>query len=448
MNPNPAVAAPARATASTLPGEVVIDLDLAAPVRPPDRPRPWPRPNPRLLLALGLALTLLLSGATVPARVPLAPLFGVSTPTAAAYLLHRRVLYLGNERDVSAYAVPGGRLLWRVAKGGRILGMYFDDPSGSLVIQVNGDEVLGTVVLDAGTGATRWQRADLVTWPVPGTGLAFGQTQRLELGDISRMAVVGLADGRVRWEEPVRSELLRVGLDAEARSAAGFLLLTVDGLSVEVRDGLTGARLVAGALPDRQPELAGPLVSYQVSLVGRTIVVVGTFEATGEGADAVAYGFDATDLTPRWRTPLPGYLRIGSPCGDRLCLTGDGGIAMLDRDSGALLGSAGWRWLWPLPGGGLLAEGESGVAVVDASLTVRRPLLGWQVVTMDPVVLTGPARQWLWLLTGAGPRLLGRAPIRLLDSCQIDAGYLACWSDGHGVTVSALPPGAAAVHPA
>ncbi len=264
-------------------GEIFIDLDRYPEPTPAERTRrPWspvPRPNSRpLLLVLGALLIslLVLTAATAPAapQTPLTrlPLFNRD----GFFLLRDGIVYVADAQRVEAYSVQGGRQLWGVTPAGPVVGVATDEESGSVVLTLTNGDLLDLQVLDARTGATRWQRADLSGQPIPGTGRLLGERRRtfpeggiLPEGETSHTRgaeLVDLRTGAALWHHPIAAE--GKVLDDTTAAAPGSVVVTVDRLNVAVYDKPTGAPVVSGALADRQPVLAGPLVTFNVNLVG------------------------------------------------------------------------------------------------------------------------------------------------------------------------------------
>lgn len=279
-----------------------------------------------LAVAVGLALLLGLAGAAAPS--------GPLLVQVAAHQVAARDIVLAGDRllvtsaappgsttvwQLAAYAVPDGDLLWTVP---------FDSASWRLrQVRRTGDVVLidprsgpgggTTLVLDAGTGQTRWI--------APG-GLVLTDDGRTALldepgepsGPASKLVAVDVGSGDELWSTGlVASTEVLAGPDGQA------LLVGGDGRA-EVRDGRTGAVLRTADLGavSRPDSMAGALVMRQ-----------------SNGGELGVAGYDPATLRQLWQRPVrygPGRI---TECGRLICFPAGPQIEAVDP----LTGESVWR---------------------------------------------------------------------------------------------------------
>ncbi|WP_406036682.1 PQQ-like beta-propeller repeat protein [Micromonospora sp. NBC_00898] len=428
----------------------VIDLgelrDDPAPAPAPSTGRPGPAARPYRILAV-LAVALLALAGCVPAAGR--PAAGVpARPGAQAFLVDDR-LYLveppdldRNEgRQLVAYRIPADAppsLLWRSSlptASGDIVGLLHRAGSVLLTGPVGGtDGAYRTFTVDARTGRPGWQQ--------PGIAAEAGDAVLIQTlgaegpGSIRR---VDVPSGRALWSVPIPpgGASLRFGPAGVDR-----VVLTPASGAVEVRDAVSGARLVTR---DLRP---GELPSWQRTWVVDDLLLV----IRENGATVTGYGLDRLDRRWTTRLSLVGYL---SPCGTLLCAYRQiGGMWALAPATGAIRWrDERWQGVLRETAGRFLVTtadpaGAARYAVVEAATGRLVADLGsWELADWsdrdDPLIGIRRSRDGRLVvaefdLVAARARIIGALP-GLLGDCRVGAGTLACRRADGGFGLWRLP---------
>jgi putative pyrroloquinoline-quinone binding quinoprotein len=429
----------------------VIELDLYAPSGPePQRPRWHPARYRAAALTAILLLTLSLGGAAVP-RPQLWQPGGTlpMTPDGSFQLVDGRLFTfdrIGTRFTTTAWAPSPVRRLWRhdstIAVAGdapQEFGWFVRPVGDAVVLQVGRT----TTVLDATTGAVRWQRGTPVS-PVDGRyGVAYDETFRpgdhLDADDHSDGVVFYGTDGAFHSDPPAHTDLRVIDLATGAvRWTAGFdsgavatgvpgvpgevLLYTRTGFSL--RDLATGAVRASRTVqlpPDSDAVFGLPMTADLMLIAGAGSVTA----------------YSVRTLAPMWRRERPSSTDGDiSVCGDLPCIERRGGVTALDPATGRD------RWTIDMNAGlhrygpdvYVLENVQSRVIEVrdPASGALRADLRAWGATSVpgsqDPVVLS---RAELGGVVFALLRPYGRiqplgrseAPV---TECQNDARVVVC----------------------
>jgi outer membrane protein assembly factor BamB len=329
----------------------------------------------------------------------------------------------GGRPTLTAYELPGGRMLWRAPYESSVE-QFVDVQRGDGIVLVTGllqgeRYATPTTVLDAATGQVKW------TTPL-----------RLAVADDGRTGFVGgatvrafdLATGRDLWSAAFPA-------DAAVRSVGSGRALVLTGAGEgQLRDGRTGAILRSGPMLP-----AG--VTPNLSTATDGAIMIGYQDATG-GRRVVGYAADT--LERRWERTLSDddAPRFGA-CGRLVCTARPGGVVAVDPATGVQR--------WDVPGadtvfetGGIVvaARWPDRLAAIDpASGRTLVELDGWDTAlnARGDVPLVGVAHKkeakarqsWLVLIEphGSAPRHLGPVPDRVWD-CVAGTASVVCRAPG------------------
>jgi hypothetical protein len=341
-------------------GDVLIDLgeqhgrlpDVAAPGARRHRFR-------AALAALSAALLISLSGAAaLPA--PAAPVIVPARLGDTMFVEQNRLYLVGagpelndpavNNRIVSMYALPTGRLLSRTTVA--VTGAVFQATSaGDTVLvsyQVDTVGAEATVALAAGTDRALWRAPARLLSVSSREGLVLLRENRPNLGEMHWFGV-DLATGRPRWtfEQPVQGYTTEAGYDD-----AGFphrLITATTAGHIEVRDTATGALVTAADVP----------APAGWSRRGVSVWPVGDLMLVGGAGGTTAYAL--ADLGRRWSNDVGLSGRWVQDCA-AICVFGyRGGVQVLDPVTGRVRWAAD-RWTAAERAGGyLLVNGNKGL---------------------------------------------------------------------------------------
>lgn len=407
-------------------------------------------------LRLGVVLAMLFATMTAAGTRPM-PLTQVTIPARLGALVVTGVdrifvidpvdTTMEPRQQVSAFRLPDGAPLWRVR-------MPVSGPLGghtligdTLVLTSDWGSVAPrrTVGVDIATGAVSWSRTgsfeaatasgDVLLWipdadiahpGTPGWNDSPGGWGFLPPGTLQAVAP---HSGAVRWSAALPGGVVRSYGGQIDEFPAGWSVAPLPQVAVtpvpsgriETRDLATGQVVRSAELP-RLPAVGSGQWPPQV---------VGDLLLVPDGRQSVtAYGLDRFDRrwTMQWdvdREPWP------VQCGRMLCVfRPQGGVRMLDRDSGAIR----WtdpRWSNLLPVGSYLIASNEARPLLAAELAVLDPATGrvlgdlgaWQVVGRS----AGTTR-----LTGVRTGPDGRTRVADLDPASMSARVLAVLPDISG----------------
>jgi hypothetical protein len=364
-------------------GDVLIDLgeqhgrlpDVAAPGR---RRTPGSRAT---LAALSAVLLSSLAGA-VALPAPAAPVIVPARLGENMFVEQSRLYVVSagpelndptvNNKIVSTYALPAGRLLSRTTVA--VTGAVFQVTSAGDTIlvsyQVDTVGAEATVALAAGSDRALWRAPARMLSVSPQDGLVLLRENRPNLGDMHWYGV-DLATGRPRWtfEQPVQ------GYTTEAGYVAGFprrLITATTAGHIEVRDTATGALVSAADVP----------APAGWSRRGVSVWPVGDLMLVGGVGGITAYAL--ADLGRRWRNDVDLSGRWVQDCG-AICVFGyRGGVQVLDPVTGRVRWAADHWTAAERVGRYLLVNGNKG-------LEGRYPLA---VVEPETGALHGDFGEW------------------------------------------------------
>ena len=399
---------------------VVIDLGLAR-GEPDEYTRPVRSTTPVWFAPVMLAVLVLLSSAASAAPPPpaLSAVLTVPFGPADPYVLTAEGDLLAQTAGtLSSYALADGRLNWQAGSA-----------SPTYRLRTGGDLVLlrpwsgnqgdpGTTAVSLLTGAAQWRRpGNIVT--IPGSSVLLAVSGVRSSGSGRRVQgpvhAVGPASGSTRWQVPVPSTAVLMGIPGPDDGGPRMLLMH-DDRTAAVHDLETGRLLTSAQLPAADygpdnPSVAGGLLTLR--------------HPTPTGRMVTA--FDPVTLEQRWSRPA-GYAFGVSPCGPLICLTGPDGVRAVEPGDGVQ------RWFRP----GWRSIEQRGTAVVA---------YGTPAGETDPVGLIDPASGQVlvdlhgWRLvsgTGGGDHLL---VTRLVDSGSRTMVAVAAPGDARPQLLADLPAG-------
>ncbi|GAA3343432.1 hypothetical protein GCM10020358_42650 [Amorphoplanes nipponensis] len=414
---------------------VVIDLGLAR-GEPDEYARPVRSTTPDWFAPVLLAVVVLLSSAASAAPPPpalsavLTVPFGPADPYA---LTDGGTLLAQTYGTLSSYDLADGRLNWQA---GSAAPTYRLRTGGGLVLMrpwsgSQGDP--GTTAISLDSGAAQWRRAGNVV-TLPGSSVLLGVNGVRSSGSgrrvQGRIDAVGPASGTTRWQVPIPSTAVLMGVPGPA-GAEPRMLLMHDNRTAAVHDLATGRLLASAALPAADYGPDNPTVAGGLLLLRHPT-------PTGRMVSA----FDPVTLAPRWIRPA-GYAFGVSPCGPLICLTGPDGVRAVEPATGLQRWQrTGWRSVeqrgtaviaYGTPAG----EGDPAGLIDPATGQVLVDLHGWRLVTGsgggDHLLVTRLADSGSRTMVavavaaagGATPHLLADLPAGTGD-CQAAPGRLVC----------------------
>jgi outer membrane protein assembly factor BamB len=329
----------------------------------------------RRVLALLVVLLLTVAGAAPPGAGQLRHLRDVPVGPGTSFAVVDDLLLVGDGTTLAAYALPGGRPLWRV--GASDLRPSAVERTGELVLTAEAGPGAGattTVARSVATGQVRWSRPGRVLVSADRSA-GFGVSEVRSLTGPGRRIegpVVGvdLATGRPRWSVPVPV----TGVVEPVPGDPARVLVLQDTGQARLLDAVTGVPVGAVLLPPADyapdnPALAG----------GRLLL------RHPSGPRRLVTGYDLPALTRRWAVPVDTRIDTVRACGRLACLWDGRTIRAVDPADGSARWTAptdGWR---PLPGRG------TEVAVRPAAGRVRVAVLderGVRVVGVLPAAAT------------------------------------------------------------
>lgn len=422
----------------------MIDLDVAPP-QPigAGRPARVAPGAPRRLAAgvLTLLLALALGGATSPPG--LTTVLTVDRTTQALVLGGSSLFTAstGGGANLRRHALPGGTVQWSATVPYDIQELRL---AGGVLLAIP-TFAAPESFLDADTGRLLWRNTD------PDTDIALFTRNGVLLvaRDGPGVTTLRLADphtGRTRWSR-VQPSLAHFGFDPLSDTPTRLTVVTADGRATvlavddgtELADADLGVRLTPGA---RDGDHVDVITSDRHLYVSSRI---------GGATSLTAYGL--ADLRVRWRSPgTPDGLVLD--CADAVCVGGEQGMAVLDRDDGTV------RWTnqrWhssydvdagqPAPARHRLiafgAQDPADSVLLDPATGQVLRRLG-RTLPLGPLLLRSdteiPSRTWVSTRDRRGAfHLAGSVDTPTPHACSTSGRYLACLGTNGPATVRRLP---------
>ncbi|MEV4346229.1 PQQ-binding-like beta-propeller repeat protein [Actinoplanes sp. NPDC049596] len=412
---------------------VIIDLGL-------DRGEPetygspgrstFPGWFPAALLAVLVLFTA--TASAEPAKSPLREVFTLQIGPADAYAMTDRGQLLAQTFGLlSSYELDTGRTLW---EAGQSTPAYRLRLGGGLVLMRPwsvGTSDPGTTAVSVADGVSRWTRAGQVV-TVAGSPTLLAVTPRRSQSGAGRrvegpIQAVDPLTGQTRWTVPVPASAVLTGLPGPGDSGTRMLLVH-DDRTMEVRDLVTGERLVSRQVPPADYDPANPAVVNGLILLRHP---------GNPGMEISAY--DPETLRNVWTMPAEGAYEIQA-CGMLACLSGPDGMRGIDPLTGDLRWQQpSWRGLQQF-GAMYVAYGSpehtTTLGLIDPDRgRLQVDLTGWRPVTgsgLDGHLLVTrslePGSRTMVAVARPGeqrPRLLADLPTGTGD-CQSVPGRLVC----------------------
>jgi hypothetical protein len=403
-----------------------------------------PVPYRLMLAALSIVLVALLAGSVHRQRP--APPTVIAGRLSDVTFVHGDRLFLVTagpqlltadvqNKIVSAYALPGGKLLSRTTV--EVSGAIFDvsQADGTLLVsyQVDASGKQATAAVAEGSDRARWRRPAGLVGVSAADGLALLVTDYGRPGE-ARWSGVDVVTGDERWtvRQPADGYIAPTGYPAG--NAVGFpsSLVTVTSAGrLDVRETRTGRITAATAVP--AIDLTGNASIWPFA----DLVLIGA-----GSAGVTAYGL--ADLGRRWHSGVDLSLSwMLADCGAVICaFRPQRGMTALDPATGRELWTSD-RWAYAEPSGRYLVTTVNEQSVDEPQLWVLDPVSGrirgdlgkWNgLPTADQTTLTYGMREagaeyvvWYGVLDPAklDVRILGSAQ-RVSNDCQVSAGALIC----------------------
>jgi hypothetical protein len=440
----------------------VIDLGVIDALPDPAGPHEGWRPRVGPAVVVAAIVVLLLGGAAAPGGTGLTALGAVSATGQVGYQVDGDALYVSESGPqgnvISRYDLPSRHRRWGTqvtllvsaanvwVAGGVVLVSTYD-------VGVSGDH---TIALDAGTGRVLWRSAFAENGVLPGTGLVL--LTRLASQDesnypASEMRAVRLRDGAPAWTYPTREGCQHALPDEE-----GTVAVLCPGGDLRLLDPATGAVRRSVLLPVSPPNPAVRLADGSMRWdIGPVLRVVGgqVLIGYGQGDRTTVAAYDAATLRPQWTIRLAGQMYGVDGCGGALCLSGDTGLAVLDRASGQLrwaddrqvVDPLGGRYAVLSPGGPPGGVATSTVVDLDNGRSVY--YLGiWQwsghAGRADYVTYWEPAkaRTWFGVLSTdpVAVHVLGFTRDAIESGCAGSGRYVVCETVRHRLLIWRYSP--------
>ncbi len=440
----------------------VLELDEAVP-EPTGPPAGW-RPRIGPAVAVLAAVLLLLGGAAAPGRTGLTAIGAVPAAGQVGYEVAGDALFVSETGPqgnvISRYDLPSGHRRWATQVSLLVSGASVAVTGGVVLVStydvgVSGDH---TIALSADTGRILWRSPFAQNGVLPGTGLVL-LTRLVSQQDgsnypASDMRAVGLRDGVAVWAYATREGCQHALPDADAPVAVlcpGGDLRLLDPASGTIRR----SAVLPGSPPDATVRLADGTMRWDIGPVLRVVggqVLIGY----GQGDRTTMAAYDAATLSPQWTIRLAGQMYGVDGCGTAsLCLSGNTGLAVLDRASGQVRWADSRQVVDPVGGryAVLSAGGPPGdlAASTVVDLDTGRSVydLGtWQWSGQagrdDYVTYWEPARAQIWFgvlsTDPVGLRVVGTTRDAVESGCSGSGGYLVCETVRHWLLIWRYSP--------
>lgn len=429
----------------------MIDLgDLTQPAPSPAIPVDHRRIRRAVLAVATIAGLLLMAGSARPAPpFGLRPVWSVPMTGTDVSAFGPDAAYLLRGSELTAYDLASGAVRWTAPVPDAL---YNAEPTGDVVLlrtervtverkdpdgSTHGFEFArSTLALAAGTGAELWRAVGEPTVKDGNTALF---EERDERGDVVRLRLTRLADGRSIWTQAVP----RTWTWTEDTDGRPDQIITSDSAG-----GIKVFRYADGTLVHhgQLPRTAGQSpVDADSGLVGAGgLLALVRQQPTGVVTTTI-YRLD--DLTRLWRRDDSSFgIRA---CGPVLCVLGEAAVTGHDPTTGQeLWRRPSMRWAWPAGSGRVLLEdGDSTHQLVDVATgrPVGPPAYGQRLFNGD--LDSDPGRSVLLLRSTTQPS--GLTSVTLLDlttgaqtllgainpvygdvGCWHERRYLACAENG------------------
>jgi hypothetical protein len=369
--------------------DVLIDLGELPPRGASRRFRPGgaalgPHAFRTLLTVLSVALLAGLGGAAAVAR-PAAPVIVPARLGDAMFVGADRVFLVHQNRLVSTYSLPGGRLMSQTTVPGA--GAVLDvTAAGSIILvsfQVDTVGAEATVAVTAGSGVPLWRRPARMLGVSATDGLVLLRENSPDFGG-AHWYGIDLATGAQRWAlaEPPR------GYITETAFSGGFphrLVIADSSGDLQTRDAITGRLTATGTFE----------APSDWERRGIALWPDGDLILIGDHTTTTAYGL--ADLKPRWTTAVDLYASyVGPDCVEQVCFFSprSGGMLVVDRATGRhLWASQTWSYAdrvgpYLLAGADAESGGSHVLSVVDpVTGRVRGDFGKWQ--SLGPAAADG-----------------------------------------------------------
>jgi hypothetical protein len=332
---------------------------------------------------------------------------------------------------VSAYALPGGRLLSQtvVAVLGPVSNVLQAGDTIVVSYQTDAGGSQATVALTAGSDEALWRRSNGLVGASGPAGIALISSGYGAQNE-AVFSAVDLRTGDIRWSvrQPADGYTMVSGPDGQY--PRWFVTVRSNGL-LETRDARTGRPLSTHRGPPLDPN-----TNSVISAVGNMALI------GGQTGGVTAYALPG--LNPIWHTDVDlSETWMRNDCGPVLCaFRPQQGMVVLDPADGHLLWSSG-RWAFAEPAGNYLVVAPLNRGLDDPSYWVLDPRTGrvlgdfgnWDMAASDTVpdqlygVYTVPGQNVIFYgvldpdqrrvqILGSGSQVSG--------NCQTSVGALVC----------------------
>jgi hypothetical protein len=401
----------------------------------------------RVTVAVIAVLTVLgVTGSTPSVRHTVRPLWSTGYGDGDSMALDDTTLYAGQRQGggvtLTAYDLATGRKRWAVPAGDETVPLRsvvegvlvipettyevrIPQDDGTFMVQTNASS---TVARDARTGRALWTLPGDALDTYPGSVL-LGESDGQ--GSLTRLRVVGLRDGVIRWSMPVHD--VNVWAVAVAGGRPTRLVLGDPSGTLTVLDYADGSTLHSGRVSGQWPRIGDNGVYASLGVIGDRLVVS---RADNESNESTVYRLD--DFQELWHSD--GWV---IDCGKVLCSMGTTGLVGRDPVTGRPL----WQrsdlsGMWPVANGHFLGNGTSSLGpyqLVDSATgrgigdAVRGEPTWTGDIPAGSVLMVGVVADDYHLSsvtqfdldTGAS-YLLGTIKEVVHFGCQSTPGYLVC----------------------